>query len=118
LEMAQEVLERQASSLAARKGQTFEVAMQHVADTEAGRQLRELRDGPHRDERAAEWQEGLIGERARERLGHFLGPDVHLPYAIERHYSWLEAYMKWLEGEEARTQYHTLLEEELASLRG
>ena len=92
--------------------------MQAVLDTEAGRQLGRLRDGPHRDERAADWQEGLVGERSKGRLGHCLGPDVHLPYAMERHYSWLEAYMKWLEGKEARAQYHALLEEELASLRG
>ena len=48
-EMAQEVLERQASAMSARTGQTFEGAMQIVSDTEAGRQLRELRDGPWRE---------------------------------------------------------------------
>jgi len=31
---------------------------------------------------------------------------------------WLESYVEWLEGKEKRTQYHALLEEELASLRG
>jgi len=36
----------------------------------------------------------------------------------ERHYSWLESYLGWLEGKEERVQYHALLEEELASLRG
>jgi hypothetical protein len=36
--------------------------------------------------------------------------------AEERHYMWLESYMEWLEGKEERTQYHALLEEELASL--
>jgi hypothetical protein len=30
----------------------------------------------------------------------------------------LEGYMEWLEGKEERVQYHALLEEELASLRG
>jgi hypothetical protein len=39
-------------------------------------------------------------------------------FVAERHYSWLEGYMKWLEGKEERVQYHALLEEELASLRG
>jgi hypothetical protein len=53
--------------LAARKGQTFEVAMQHVADTEAGRQLEELREGPHRHERAGQWQEDMAQERTEER---------------------------------------------------
>jgi hypothetical protein len=55
-EMAQEVLEHQARAMALQTGQTFKAAMQAVADTEAGGQLRELRDGPHRDEKAAEWQ--------------------------------------------------------------
>jgi hypothetical protein len=34
------------------------------------------------------------------------------------HYSWLESYMEWLEGKEARAEYHAVLEEELAGLRG
>jgi hypothetical protein len=36
----------------------------------------------------------------------------------EHHYSWVEGYMEWLRGKEARTDYHALLEEELTSLRG
>jgi hypothetical protein len=36
--------------------------------------------------------------------------------AEERHYYWIEGYMEWLEGKEAREEYYTLLEE-LASLR-
>ena len=39
-------------------------------------------------------------------------------FAGERHYSWLESYMEWLEGKPERVQHHALLEEELASLRG
>jgi hypothetical protein len=100
-EMAQEVLDRQARAMAVQTGQTFEAAMQAVADTKAGGQLRELRDGPHRDEKAAEWQTSLLWQRIEE-----------------RHYSWVEGYMKWLRGKEARTEYHALLEEELTSLRG
>ena len=38
-------------------------------------------------------------------------------FAIEQHYPWLEGYLKWLEGEEARAEYYTRLEE-LASLEG
>jgi hypothetical protein len=38
-------------------------------------------------------------------------------FVAERHYSWLEGYMGWLEDKEERVQYHALLEEELASLR-
>jgi hypothetical protein len=100
-EMAQEVLEHQARAMALQAGQTFEVAMQAVADTEAGGQLRELRDGPHRDEKAAEWQANLLWQRIEV-----------------RHYSWVEGYMDWLRGKEARAEYHALLEEELTSLRG
>jgi hypothetical protein len=36
----------------------------------------------------------------------------------QHHYSWLENYMEWLKGKEERAEYHALLEEELASLRG
>jgi hypothetical protein len=99
-EMAQEVLEDQARAMAVQTGQTFEAAMQAVADTEAGVQLRELRDGPHRDEKASEWQASLLWGRIEE-----------------RYYSQLEGYMEWLEGKEARAKYYERLEE-LASLRG
>ena len=100
-EMVEEVLTRQARALAARTGRPLEAALEEVADTEAGRQLRELADSEYRAHRAAEWQANLPWKRAEE-----------------RHYSWLESYMEWLEGKEARSQYHALLEEELASLKG
>ena len=35
-----------------------------VVGTEAGKQLRELRDGPHADEGVEEWQVGMARERA------------------------------------------------------
>lgn len=38
--------------------------------------------------------------------------------AGERHYSWLENYMEWLAGKEARADYHALLEREFSSLKG
>jgi hypothetical protein len=100
-DMAQEVLENQARSMTLQTGQTFSAAMQAVGDTEAGRQLRELRDGPHRNEKAEKWQVSLLWGRIEE-----------------HHYSWLEGYMEWMRGKEARAEYHALLEEELASLRG
>jgi hypothetical protein len=100
-EMAQEVLEDQARAMAVQTGQTFEAAMQAVADTEAGEQLRELRDGPHRGEKATEWQASLLWQRIEE-----------------RHYSWVDGYMEWLRGKEARGEYHALLEEELTNLKG
>jgi hypothetical protein len=99
-EMVEEVLMRQAKALVEQTGQTFTAAMNAVSNTDAGRQLRELAEGPHRDQRARDWQLGLLQERAEE-----------------RHYMWIEGYLEWLEGKEARAEYYSLLEE-LASIRG
>ena len=66
-EMAVDVLARQAGDRAKQTGEPFKEALKAVLQTEAGRQLGELRDGPHRDERAKRWQEDLVQERARER---------------------------------------------------
>jgi hypothetical protein len=100
IEMVEEVLRRQAKALVEQTGQSFNAAIEAVSNTDAGRQLVELAEGPHRNQRAREWQEGLAWERAEE-----------------RHYFWIEGYLEWLEGKEARGEYYTLLEE-LASLRG
>jgi hypothetical protein len=59
-----------------------------------------LAEGPHRDERARDWQVGLAQEREEERP-----------------YWWIEGYVEWLDGKEARAGYYARLEE-LASLRG
>jgi hypothetical protein len=66
-DMAVEVLARQARARARQTGGSFEEALKAVLETEAGRQLGELRDGPHRDKRAEAWQEDLLRERVRER---------------------------------------------------
>ncbi len=66
-EMADEVLARQARTCAERTGEPFEEALKAVLETEAGRQLGELRAGPHGREKADQWQEGLARERAEER---------------------------------------------------
>lgn len=66
-DMTVDVLARQAGARARRTGEAFEVALEAVLGTEAGRQLRELRDGPHGDERAEDWQEDLVHKRAQER---------------------------------------------------
>jgi hypothetical protein len=116
--MVEEVLARQAKSLADRSGQPFERALEVVSDTEAGRQLRELANGEHRHEKAQDWQASVLWERAGERLMHLIASDALSRFVGERHYSWVEGYMEWLEGKEERAQYHALLEEELASLRG
>ena len=66
-DMADEVLARQARDRVRRTGEPFEEALEAVQETEAGRQLGKLRDGPHGDERAQEWQEDMSRERAEER---------------------------------------------------
>ena len=65
--MADEVLARQASARAEQTGEPFEEALKAVRKSEAGRQLEELSEGPHRDEMAQEWQEEMSRERAEER---------------------------------------------------
>jgi hypothetical protein len=116
-EMAEEVLARQARSLANSTGQPFDRALKIVADTEAGRQLRELANGEHRHEKAQHWQESSLWERAEEQLARLIASKGLSRLAIERHYSWLEGYLEWLEGEEARAEYYARLEG-LASLEG
>ena len=66
-DMAVEVLARLVGARGRRTGEAFEVALTAVLETEAGRQLRELRDGPNGDERAEDWQEDLAHKRAQER---------------------------------------------------
>jgi len=116
--MAEEVLMRQAKAMAHRSGQSLEDARQAVSDTDAGRQLRDLAQGEHRHEKASEWQVSVFWERSEERLMHLFASEALSRFVGERHHSWLESYMEWLEGKEEREQYHALLEEELASLRG
>jgi hypothetical protein len=75
-EMANAVLMRQAKARAERSGQPIEEAMETVLNTEAGKQLRELRDGPHGEESVEESQLGVARERAQQRvedLGKRLG---------------------------------------------
>lgn len=67
-EMANEVLMRQAQARSERSGEPIEEAMEAVLDTEAGKQLRELRDGPYGEEGVEEWQVGMARERAQERV--------------------------------------------------
>jgi hypothetical protein len=66
-DMANEVLVRQAEARAERTGESLEEALEAVLKTEAGSQLRDLRDGTHRAERADEWQENLVCSRAEAR---------------------------------------------------
>jgi hypothetical protein len=68
-DMALEVLARQASTRSKRTGEPFEEGLEAVLATEAGRQLRELSEGPHRYESAHQWQEDLPRKRTEERIG-------------------------------------------------
>jgi hypothetical protein len=117
-EMVEDILARQAKSLADKTGQPSERALDILTDTEAGRQLRELANGEHRCKKAQHWQASIRWDRAEERLMHLIASEVLSRFVVERPYSWVEGYMEWLEGKEARTPYHALLEEELASLQG
>lgn len=67
-DMVVEVLERQARAQAKQPGEAFENALESVLKTEAGRQLRELRDGPHCGKLASQWQGDLRRGRRRERV--------------------------------------------------
>jgi hypothetical protein len=117
-EMAEEVLMRQAMALAHRSEHSLKDARQAVSDTEAGRKLRDLANGEHRHEKAQDWQASVFWERSEERMMHLYCSEALSRFVAERHYSWVESYMEWLEGKEERAHYHALLEEELASLRG
>jgi hypothetical protein len=66
-DMANEVLARQARARVRQSGERFGVALRTVLSTEAGRQLWELRRGPHRHESADEWQKNLARKRAEAR---------------------------------------------------
>ena len=66
-EMVVEVLARQAEALSEKAGRPFKDAFVEVLTTPAGHVLGELADGPHRHDRAADWQEGLIADREAQR---------------------------------------------------
>jgi hypothetical protein len=121
-EMVQEVLQRQAKVVLKRSGCTPQEALEAVSQTRAGRELAGLRDGPHAQQRARDWQEGLLWERAFERLEGMVRLDAVSrigALSTEAQYSWVEGYMERLEGKEARSEYYMLLEAaRLASLRG
>ncbi len=121
-EMAEEVLSRQAKAMVAQTGELFESALEAVASTQAGQQLRGLATGDNRHEKAQDWQGSVFAERAEGRRlmdhGGIASETTLSRFMAERHHSWVENYMEWLEGKEDRPEYHALLEEELASLRG
>jgi hypothetical protein len=116
-EMVVESLARQAEALSEGNSKTFADAYAEVLETPAGRQLGELADGPHRHEKAAEWQAGLLADREARRParlrtsegGHEVGEDS---------LSWLGRYMDRVEGTDGREEYHSFLRNRFASLGG
>jgi len=83
-EMAHEVLVRQAKARAERTGESIEKAMEAVVNTEAGAQLRELRDVPYDEGSVEEWQVGMARDRAEERAED-LGDHREEPSEQPRH---------------------------------
>src|SRR3712207_6860973 len=69
-EMAVESLARWAETLSDETKQPFEEAFAKVLKTPAGRKLAALADGPHRHEKAAQWQARLIADREAQRPAH------------------------------------------------
>ena len=69
-EMAQVVLWRQAKAQAQRTGQSHASARAAVLETPAGRQLEELRCGPHQHEEVRYWQANLLFNRVSEQASH------------------------------------------------
>ena len=112
-EMVVESLARQAEALSERSGQSFEEAFAEVLQTPAGRKLGTLADGPHRHEKAADWQKGLIEEREARRPGHLHASEVGNGAEGGRRL-WLGRYMQWVEGSDGRVEYHAQLREKLA----
>jgi hypothetical protein len=73
-EMAEEGLSRQARALAKRTGEPLVETLAAVLETPGGRQLEELRYGPHRHEEVRYWQANLLFERVSEQAGHPVHP--------------------------------------------
>ena len=93
----------------------LEDAFTEVLKTPAGRKLGELADGPHRHQKAADWQAGLMADREARRPAHLRESGS----SAGSSYSWLERYMEWVEGaDRGCEEYHALLRERFASLEG
>jgi hypothetical protein len=107
LREADEILALQVRAVLKRSGCSLRDAMGAVLRTYAGRELRKLRDGPHAREKARDWQQDLLWERALERLEEMVGSDAVAMwrFSVPRRYSWLDGYPERLEGNEARTGY-------------
>jgi hypothetical protein len=115
-EMVVESLARQAEALSEGSGRPFEEAFAEVRETPAGRRLAALADGPHRHEKAAQWQAGLLRNREAQRATHLRTSENGREAGDEGVNSWLGRYMEWVEGTDGREEYHAFLRERFASL--
>lgn len=112
-EMVVESLARQAEALSEGAGRSFEDAFAEVLKTPAGRRLGELADGPHRHEKAAQWQADLLADREARRPAHLreLGDE-------KVHDHWLGHHTEWAEGAGGRAEDYAFPHERFASLKG
>lgn len=117
-EMVVESLAREAKTLSEGTGRPFEETFAEVRETPAGRRLAELAEGPHRHEKAAHWQAGLLRNREAQRAMHLRTSENGHEAGDEGRNSWLGRYMEWVEGTDGREEYHALVRERFASLEG
>ena len=117
-EMVAEVLARQAEELSDGTGRPVEESFAVVLRTPAGRLLGELADGPHRHEKSADWQAGLLRDREARRPEHLRASENGREAGETGRHSWLASYMEWLGGTDGREEYHALLRNRFAALRG
>src|SRR5918998_2715913 len=85
---------------------------------ESGRLLGELADGPHRHEKAADSQAGLLKDREARRPERLRDPENGREAGGADRHSWLVRYVDRLGGTDGREEYHALLRERFAALRG
>jgi hypothetical protein len=112
--MVVESLARQAKTLSEGTDQPFEEAFAQVLKTPAGWRLAELADGPHRHQKAAQWQAGLMADRDARRPGHLRESGV-----AGSRYSGFERYTEWAESKDGgREEYHAYLGKMFASMGG
>ena len=116
-EMVAESLSRQAQALSERSGRPFEEAFEEVLKTPAGYRLAELAGGPHRHEKAAEWQAGLLADRHARRRAH-LRTSENGHGTGEEPESWLARYMDQVEGTDGRAEYHALSRQRFTRMEG
>lgn len=115
-EMVVDALARQAEVLSETTGRSFGEAFAKVLETPAGRLLGELADGPHRHEKAADWQADLLRHREALRPAYLRTTSEDGPDAGEGRHSWLGGHTEWVDGADGRAEYQA--RERFARLEG